>query len=256
MPIPILAAAGAAAGKVAATVGQAAAVTAKVGAESAAVAGKTGGQVAATTAQATTAAGKTAATLGEGAANTAQTLAPKATQGGNVDSLEQSVMDVKTGKVLPDEMLKSDPVAHASDLKTQIDALKMQYCDELEHFSPFKGTLDIDTVRQDLFRRITPEETMEKRIEFDKLKPDLIREWEIHNHRPWPRYENDVYSEAGNAIRQQGGLFDAHHIHPLGMGGENIASNITPMNAVNHYDKQGIHAPGSAYDQLFKLLEA
>lgn len=254
--IPMLAAAGAATAEVGAAAAKAAAVTAKTAAETGAVAAKTGGQAAANIAQTATAAEEAIATSGVNAANAAQTLAPQTTLGGNAASLEQAVMDLKTGKVLPDEMLKADSVMQKADLQTQIDTLKNQYCDELKRLSPFKDTLDIDSLRQDLFRRITPEETMEKRIEFDKMKPDLIREWEIHNHRPWPRYEHDVYSEAGNVIRSKGGLFDAHHAHPLGMGGENTVGNITPMNAVNHYDKQGIHAPGGAYDQLFKLLEA
>ena len=116
MAIPILAAAGAAAAKAATTVGQAAVATAKAGIEAGATAGKAGGQVAATSAQATTAVGKTAASLSEGAANAAQTLTPKAMQGGNVTSPEQAVMDLKTGKVLPDEMLNADSVAHTTDL--------------------------------------------------------------------------------------------------------------------------------------------
>jgi hypothetical protein len=104
MAIPILAAAGAAVAKTAATAGQAAVATAKVAAEAGAMAGKATGQVAATTAQATS---QTAATLGEGAANTAQaTLAPQAVQGGNPALLQQNVLDLKTGKILPDEMLK------------------------------------------------------------------------------------------------------------------------------------------------------
>lgn len=140
--------------------------------------------------------------------------------------------------------------------QTQINTLKNQYCNELKQLSPVKRTLDADSIRHGVFQRITPEETMAKRLEFDKIKPDLIREWETHNRLPWPRYEKDVYSAAGNIIRPKGGLFDAHHVHPLGMGGKNTAGNITPMSAEFHYDKQGIHAPGGAYDQLFKLLEA
>lgn len=143
-----------------------------------------------------------------------------------------------------------------ADFQTQINTLKNQYCNELKQLSPVKRTLDADSIRHGVFQRITPEETMAKRLEFDKIKPDLIREWETHNRLPWPRYEKDVYSAAGNIIRPKGGLFDAHHVHPLGMGGKNTAGNITPMSAEFHYDKQGIHAPGGAYDQLFKLLEA
>lgn len=254
MVVSILAAAGAAVGKAAATVGQAAVATAKVGAEAGAIAGKAGGQVAATTAQAT---GKTAATLGEGAANTTQTvLSPKAMQGGNSSLLQQDVLDVKTGKVLPDNVLKTPAISPESDLAQTISKLKNLYCHELEQLLPCKDTFNANSILNETFHRLSPEETMFKRLEFDKMKQDLIREWETVNQRSWPRYDCDVYSEAGNLIRPKGGLFDAHHAHPLGMGGENTVSNITPMNAVNHYDKQGIHAAGGAYDQLFKLLEA
>ena len=228
MAIAILAAAGAAAAKAAATVGQVAATAGKVGAEAASVAGKVGGQAAATT---------------------AQSLVPKTVQSGCTDVLSKGVMDLKTGKILPDEILETDVSQRVTEL---ID----RYCDELEQLSPCKDTLNVGSIRNETFRRLSPEETMSKRLEFDKMKPDLIRDWESVNNRSWPRYENDIYSEAGNLIRPKGGLFDAHHAHPLGMGGENKSSNITPMSAVDHYDKQGIHASGGAYDQLFKLLEA
>ena len=50
----------------------------------------------------------------EAAAGAAPTLATQATQGGNAASLEQTVMDLKTGKMLPDEVLKDDPVLQAT----------------------------------------------------------------------------------------------------------------------------------------------
>ena len=55
-------------------------------------------------------------------------------------------------------------------------------------------------------------------------------------------------------IRKAGGDYDAHHIQPLGMGGKNEASNITPLHANEHYDKQGVHAPDSPYSKLDKML--
>lgn len=118
MAITILAAVGTAATKAAATVGQAAVATAKAGMESLATAGKSEGQVAATSAQATTAIGKTTASLGEGATNTAQMLTPKAAQGQNAVSLEQVAMDLKTGKVLPDEKLK---MAEAEPIRSFVE---------------------------------------------------------------------------------------------------------------------------------------
>ena len=153
--IPVLAAAGADTAEVGAAAAKAAAVTAKTVAETSAVAAQVGGQAAATVAQTATAAEKAVAASGVNAANAAQTLAPQATQGGNAASLEQAVMDLKTGKVLPDEMLKADSVMQKADLQTQIDTLKNQYCDELKRLSPFKDTLDIDSLRQDLSERET-----------------------------------------------------------------------------------------------------
>ena len=251
MAIGILAAAGAAAAKTGAVVAKTAAAATKVGAETA----KVGGQVAATSAQTATAGAKAAATVGADA-NAIQALAAKSAHGGNSALLPKDAMDLKTGKTLPDEELKGQSTVLGEDLTSKIESMKELYCNELKQFSPCDGTLDIDSIKHGSFHRLSPEETMARRLEFDKMKPDLIREWESRNHLSWPRYDHDVYSNAGNIIRPKGGLFDAHHAHPLGMGGKNTPENITPMNATNHYDKQGIHAPGSAYDQLFKLLEA
>ena len=116
--IPMLAAAGAATAEVGAAAAKAAAVTAKTAAETGAVAAKTGGQTAATMAQTATGAEKAVATSCVNAANAAQTLAPQAAQGGNAAPLEQAVMDLKTGKVLPDEMLK---MAEAEPIKPFVE---------------------------------------------------------------------------------------------------------------------------------------
>lgn len=105
----------------------------------------------------------------------------------------------------------------------------------------------------DLKKR-TPEDNAEKREEFSDMKAQLKKEWEEANGKPWPKYEHDVYSANGKLIRKAGSDYDAHHIQPLGMGGENVASNITPLNAEVHYDKQGVHAPDSPYSKLDKLL--
>ena len=103
--IPVLAAAGAATAEVGAAAAKAAVLTAKTAAEAGAVAAQTGGQAAATMAKTATAAEKAVATSGVNAANAAQTLAPQAAQVGKTATLDQAAMDLKTGKVLPDEML-------------------------------------------------------------------------------------------------------------------------------------------------------
>ena len=92
------------------------------------------------------------------------------------------------------------------------------------------------------------------REEFDDKKAILKKEWEEVNGRSWPKYEEDVYSDSGKLIRKKGSDYDAHHTHPLSMGGKNEVGNITPLHAKEHYDKQGVHAPGSPYDRLDKVL--
>lgn len=111
--IPILAAAGAVTAEAGVAAAKVATVTAKTVAETSAVAAKTGSQAVATMMQTATAAEKAVAASGVNAANAAQTLAPQVAQGGNAASLEQAVMDLKTGKVLPDEMLNNLEVEQA-----------------------------------------------------------------------------------------------------------------------------------------------
>lgn len=75
---------------------------------------------------------------------------------------------------------------------------------------------------------------------------------------PWPKYTEDVYITnvrgAQVKIREAGQDYDAHHIHPLGLGGKNEASNLTPLRADVHFDHRGVHQEGSPYDQLNKML--
>ena len=92
------------------------------------------------------------------------------------------------------------------------------------------------------------------RDEFDDLKSGLKKEWEEKNGRPWPKYEHDVYSANGKLIRKAGSDYDAHHIQPLCLGGKNEVSNITPLRADVHYDRQGIHSMDSPYNKICNML--
>ena len=46
--------------------------------------------------------------------------------------------------------------------------------------------------------------------------------------------KEDVVNDDGKVIRKAGDNYDAHHIHPLQLGGENVASNITPLDVNSH----------------------
>ena len=56
-------------------------------------------------------------------------------------------------------------------------------------------------------------------------------------------------------VRKTGMKYDAHHIHPLVMGGTNTAKNLTPISAENHYDHKGVHSPGSPFNELKNYLK-
>lgn len=152
---------------------------------------------------------------------------------GNVSPKEESLDNKKP------ENVESTMNDYFKDLKNRSE------CPETIKDRPFES--------KDL-KKLSPEETAAKRDEFDDKKPELKKQWSEENGQPWPKYDEDVYSSNGKLIRKAGGDYDAHHIQPLGMNGKNEASNITPLHANEHYDKQGVHAPDSPYSKLDKML--
>ena len=132
------------------------------------------------------------------------------------------------------------------------------YLDDVVKRSKVKDTIDVSKLKKRPWKRISPEKNKIMREQFanSDFKDSLIKEWERINNRKWPTYEKDVYSKNGKLIRHAGDKFDAHHIQPLGMNGQNVASNLTPMHVLDHADHWGIHAYGSPYDTLNNVLGA
>lgn len=156
---------------------------------------------------------------------------------------------------LPDD--SGEQTAETDGAEKQLESEKQlveEYYDELKEKSPCPETLPEKLPDAGSYERLSPEELAKRREEFVEKRGELRRAWEEANGRPWPRYESDVYSQNGKLIRRAGDAYDAHHIQPLGMGGKNEVSNITPMHAGDHYDKQGIHAPDSPYSKLEQKL--
>ena len=164
-----------------------------------------------------------------------------------------SVNDARN--IIDDLFKKSDTSDYKSkDIQEEISKEIKNYFKDLKDKSECPETIPNNPFDvADLVKR-TPEDNAEKREEFSEIKSELKSEWEIANGRSWPKYDHDIYSSNGKLIRKAGSDYDAHHIHPLGMGGKNVASNITPLSAEVHYDKQGVHAPDSPYSKLDKYL--
>lgn len=167
----------------------------------------------------------------------AKTDTPSANEG--KEKLNTTRLDEREVEKKQPENIETNLSNYFSDLKNRSD------CPDTIKDHPFES--------RDL-KKLSPEETSAKRDEFDAKKADLKKQWADEHGQPWPKYKNDVYSNNGKLIRKAGGDYDAHHIQPLSMNGKNEASNITPLHANEHYDKQGVHAPDSPYSKLDKIL--
>ncbi len=134
-----------------------------------------------------------------------------------------------------------------SDLK---DAVR-DYLTDLKSKSTFSDTLkdkNLDPSNLEL----TPKEQVAKlREEFDDKKESIRKEWEKENKKTWPRYDHEVFNDKGTRIRKVGDCYDAHHIHPLQLGGTNEASNITPLDLKTHAD---IHSSSGSCNKLVEKV--
>lgn len=139
------------------------------------------------------------------------------------------------------------------------DALD-RYIDDIKKYSDVPETIPENPISVSDLRHVPPLENIPKREQFDssEFKKELKHQWEQENGMPWPKYTEDVYITNARGIqvkiREAGQDYDAHHIHPLGLGGKNEASNLTPLRADIHIDHRGVHQEGSPYDQLNKML--
>ena len=98
----------------------------------------------------------------------------------------------------------------------------------------------------------TPKETAKHRNEFNKIKSNLIEEWERNTGQKWPTYTEDVISpNTGKVVRKAGDKYDAHHVIENSFGGENEWWNIHPAKFPNEH-QSGIHGAGSPANKLFK----
>lgn len=153
-----------------------------------------------------------------------------------------------------DEPIENVSAKRSEILEGDLKKTLNQYFSDLKAKSECSDTISNQPFSVSDLKKMAPEETAKMRDEFDDKRTSLKREWAKENGREWPTYERDVYSANGKLIRKAGSDYDAHHIQPLGMGGKNEVSNITPLNAEVHYDKQGIHAADSPYSRLDQML--
>lgn len=144
------------------------------------------------------------------------------------DQAEQAKNDMQDNSDNTSEKSKQD--VHNKD----ISELAKEYIDDLKSKSDCPDTIPSDAIDATKLELQPPEKVADKREEFDDNKAKLRKEWEELNHQEWPKYKEDVVNDDGKVIRKAGDNYDAHHIQPLQLGGENVASNITPLDVNSH----------------------
>lgn len=141
--------------------------------------------------------------------------------------------------------------------KVELQELKQvvsDYADDLLSRSEVPETIDSEAVVNADYKKVSPECCQAGRVEFNKSKADLISKWEEKNGMEWPRYKEDVYLNE-TKIRRAGDMYDCHHVQPLTYGGKNEVANVTPLHALEHFDRQGLHAANSPYSKMENLLK-
>lgn len=167
---------------------------------------------------------------------------------------EVAELPEKIGELTEVEALPDKIDILPEKMEQNLEQLLADYFEDLKNKSECPDTISEKPFHISDLEKLPPEEVAIRREEFSEAKSNLKKQWEEENGRPWPKYTEDVYSSNGKLIRKAGSDYDAHHIQPLCMGGKNVASNITPLHAEVHYDKQGIHSPDSPYSKIDKAL--
>lgn len=136
--------------------------------------------------------------------------------------------------------------------KQEVSELVKDYIDDLKSKSECPETIPADAIDPSKLELQPPEIVAEKREEFDDNKAKLRKEWEELNHREWPKYKEDVVNDDGQVIRKAGDNYDAHHIQPLQLGGDNVASNITPLDVNSHRE---VHSSTGSCKSLVESIK-
>ena len=98
--------------------------------------------------------------------------------------------------------------------------------------------------------RLSTTESKAHRADFNRVKNELITQWEQHTGQAWPRYTEDLHSANGTLVRKAGQPYDAHHIIESSYGGPAEWWNMHPARFPDQH-QQGIHRAGGPASQIF-----
>ena len=116
--------------------------------------------------------------------------------------------------------------------------------------SPKQHKLIDEALAKNDYTRLSTAESKAHRAQFNKVKNELITQWEKQTGQSWPRYTEDLYSKNGTLVRRAGQPYDAHHIIESSYGGPNQWWNMHPARFPDQH-QQGIHRAGGPSNQIF-----
>ncbi|WP_062518903.1 HNH endonuclease [Paenibacillus jilunlii] len=161
------------------------------------------------------------------------------------------------GKIDFDSISNSEKDANHLEIEVEFDSkLARSYIKDIETRTGRKlpkVQLDRlkDALRNKKYTKKSAKQTAKNRKEFDKVRDEVIKEWESKTGQKWPTYEEDIISEnTGKVIRKKGDKYDAHHIIENSFGGEHEWWNMHPAKFPDEH-QGGIHGAGSPANSLF-----
>jgi LysM repeat protein len=109
----------------------------------------------------------------------------------------------------------------------------------------------VEHLQKTAHTRLAKVESVAHRRAFQRIKNDLVKEWETRTGQMWPRYSEDVLSASGKVVRRAGDPYDAHHVIESVYGGPAVWWNIHPGRFPAAH-QGGIHAADTALRRIFE----
>ena len=111
-------------------------------------------------------------------------------------------------------------------------------------------------LRAERFSPMTKAEIARHRSAFNRVKNDLIEEWERNTGQAWPRYTQNVPKKSGEGFSKRvGDPYDAHHLIENKIGGPAEWWNIHPARFPDQH-QGGIHRSRSPLRVLLENIAA
>ncbi|MFJ4374674.1 LysM peptidoglycan-binding domain-containing protein [Pseudomonas japonica] len=139
---------------------------------------------------------------------------------------------------------------------TQLSSRSRAYVRDIEAqtgtpLTDVQRNLLADDLRTNEYSRLSSVEAKKHRSEFNRVKNELVSEWESNTGKVWPTYAEPVLSKSGTVLRRAGQPYDAHHVIEASYGGPNTWWNIHPARFPDQH-QGGIHRAGSPLRDIFE----